>query len=217
VQLIDNALQERNHLGGILSQIDGEAGDCTFIRSNHVDVNVADAELFGEELDVDALALFLFLGRGAAIRVGGLFVLAGDRNEILVQDFDYFTVGERTRPQAKGPASTTAGIDFAVIGKQEDGPVYLRGNLFGGEDAGCPSDFVEALFRAGGLHLADLILDRADELIVLDPGLDGSRQKGSGKQRQAELAHLRLFYQGSALDLCVRVLSIFATLESGRT
>jgi hypothetical protein len=93
-----------------------------------------------------------------------------DWNEVLIQEFDNFRIGERTRPQAKGPASTSAGIDLPVVSEQEDGPVCFGGHLFGGEYAGRPSDLVETLLSAGGLDLADLRFNSGDEMIVLDPG-----------------------------------------------
>jgi len=48
-------------------------------------VHVADAELLAVELQVDTLALLLLSRRRGAVLFGGLFVPAGDRNEVAVE------------------------------------------------------------------------------------------------------------------------------------
>ena len=183
VQFGDDALEERDHLARFLCVNDGEARDRGFIRRHDVDVDVSDAEFFAVELQVNALPLPLFLGRTGAVLFGRLFVLACDRYEVLVQDVDNFRIGERTRPQAKGPPSTPAGIDIAVIGEQEDGSIDLGSGCLGGQDAGGPADFIEAPLRPGGLDLADLALYGVDERIVFEIDIGGGKQS-DGKERQ---------------------------------
>lgn len=116
VKLHDDALEELCHLSGVLRGDNVEARDSALIRGDHVHMYVANAKLLGIELEVDPLAFLPFLRRGPSAFKRRFFILAGDRNEVLVQELDYLAIGERTRPQPEGSSSTPAGIDFSVIG-----------------------------------------------------------------------------------------------------
>src|SRR5262249_17422222 len=111
----------------------------------------------------------------------------------------YLGIRERTRSHAKGASSTAAGIDVAVVRKEEQGPVRLLGGGQCGAGIRCPADFVITPLRSGGLYLANLSLDGFDESVVGQKAV-GCKQSQPEQSQGGFVSHPRIpltKYKGS--------------------
>jgi len=88
-----------------------------------------------------------------------LFLGQRYRYKVPVQEIDYLDVGERTRSQPEGPASTAARVYIPVVGKQENRTILLFRKFLGSEDVGGPPNQVEFLLVARWLEFVNLLLD----------------------------------------------------------
>ena len=150
VKFGDDALQERDHLRRVLRAIDRHAGDRGFIGRRGCK-RVRRRCRASCRRTPGRCAWRSFFSSGGALPFGSaassFWLVTGTK--YAVQQLDDFRIGERTRPQAKGPASTPAGIDIPVVDEEEDGPVELRAaTCSAARMLDGPADFVEALFGA---------------------------------------------------------------------
>lgn len=77
-------------------------------------MDIASAQFSVEIGSVDPLA-FGFFARGCRPALGNILVGAIDWDEVAVEQSNYLIVRERTLSQAKGPASTAAPVDAAIV------------------------------------------------------------------------------------------------------
>jgi hypothetical protein len=124
------------------------------IGTQNVDTHRTGLHLLASKIGLDAHDL------GPHLRIVARYLI-GDRNgnEVPVEKSDYLDVGERTRSQPEGPASTAARVYIPVVGKQENRTILLFRKFLGSEDVGGPPNQVEFLLVARWLEFVNLLLD----------------------------------------------------------
>jgi hypothetical protein len=132
-------------------------------------------------LVVDALVFLAFLGRGGAV-AAIVFIGGIDRNEIAVDQVDRTRIGERTRPQGIGPASTAADGHATIVREQEYWPLRFLPHPQRFTDVLDPADIVEAALVRGRLPVAHAFFHPAGKLGIANSlcGRLGLREKAAG-------------------------------------
>lgn len=144
-------------------------------------MHIARAQFAVDEVGIDAAHLRAD-GRGFEL-VGNV-----DRDKVTVQQLDDFEIGERTRSQAEGPASTAAGANIAIVGEQEDGAIGIVRQFFGRKEIGRPTDEVQFALAAGGLQLVHFLFDAGHQLVVREEVFRGEGCE-NGHQDHRASAH----------------------------